>query len=137
MADVIIYRRQLEQLNSILEKFITNSAAKCALVITREGRFLTSRGTAPGFDKIALAALVSACFASTCAIANLIGESRFSTMFHQGVNEHINISSLTEEVLLIVIFNNHTTIDTVRTFTEQYKEELCVALSTMPLPTVC
>ena len=137
MADAIVYRRQLELLNSILEKFITNSVSKCALIITREGRFLTSRGTAPGFDKIALAALVSACFASTCAIASLIGESHFSSMFHQGVKEHITISSLTEEVLLIVIFTNHTTIDTVRKYSDLYQEEFRTALSTMPLPTVC
>ena len=75
MGDVILYKEDVERLNFLLKNLITDSKVLSALLITKDTRVLACQGTLSSMDTSALAALLVGSFASTQAIAGLIGET--------------------------------------------------------------
>jgi len=74
------------------------------------------------------AALVAGATASTLAIANIVGETEFSAMYHQGKERNIYIDALDDNTFLSVIFDGQTNIDRVKVFVRQFERELKAAL---------
>ena len=56
----------------------------------------------------ALSALVAASFASTKAMAEVLGENSFLTLSHQGKSEHIHIALVGGRALLVIVFDDRT-----------------------------
>jgi hypothetical protein len=75
-------------------------------------------------DVTSLAALAAGSFASTKAIATLIGETEFSVMFHQGAKENIHISLVDEDVIMVLIFDDRTNLGLVKMVAGQAKSSL-------------
>ena len=112
------YEEDIEQLDAILARFLEASQSKCALLVDKDGHLVTKKGFTQAFDTMSLAALVAGAFASTREVARLLGETEFSVMFHQGRNEHIHITLVTERALLVIVFDDRTTIGMVRLYAE-------------------
>jgi len=72
----------------------------------------------------ALAALLAGSFASTKEIARLVGEPEFSVLFHQGKKDHIHISLIGERTILVIIFDDRTTIGMIRLYAKEVGENL-------------
>ena len=80
-------------------------------------------------DVTALAALAAGSFASTKAIATLIGETEFTVMFHQGAKENIHISLVDEDVIMVLIFDDRTNLGLVKMIAGQAKSKLGAVLA--------
>jgi predicted regulator of Ras-like GTPase activity (Roadblock/LC7/MglB family) len=93
--------------------------AKCALLVDKDGHLITRQGFTHTLDTTALAALLAGSFASTKEIARLVGEPEFSVLFHQGVRDHIHISLIGERTILVVIFDDRTTIGMIRLYAKE------------------
>jgi predicted regulator of Ras-like GTPase activity (Roadblock/LC7/MglB family) len=89
---------------------------------------LTHQGSLEHVDIVSLAALVAGNTASTLAIANLVGETEFSTMYHQGKDKNIYIDAIDENTFLSVVFDDQTNIDRVKVFIRQFERQLKEAL---------
>jgi predicted regulator of Ras-like GTPase activity (Roadblock/LC7/MglB family) len=63
--------------------------------------------------------LISTAFSSTAALAQLLGESEFSVLFHEGVKESMHVSTVDEQTILLAIFDERTTIGMVRLFARE------------------
>jgi predicted regulator of Ras-like GTPase activity (Roadblock/LC7/MglB family) len=107
---------------------VAKSKLLLAVLINRDGRILTHQGGLEHIDIVSLAALVAGNTASTLAIANLMGETEFSAMYHQGKEKNIYIDAIDENTFLSVVFNDQTNIDRVKVFIRQFERQLKEAL---------
>ncbi|MBI3829702.1 MAG: roadblock/LC7 domain-containing protein [Planctomycetes bacterium] len=123
-ARLVFYEEDIEEINKILEHFLERSQAKCALLIDKEGHLVTKKGFTKSFNTDSIAALVAGSFASTREVAKLLGETEFSVLFHQGKNENIHIGLVAERALVVVIFDDRTTLGMVRLYAEELTQKL-------------
>src|SRR5574341_1230645 len=123
----VIYEEELEHINRILMKLLKGAEAKCVLLVDKDGYLVTRQGFTHSLDTTALAALLAGSFASTKEIARLVGEPEFSVLFHQGRKDHIHMSLVGDRSILVVIFDDRTTIGMVRL----YAKETSIGLSTI------
>jgi predicted regulator of Ras-like GTPase activity (Roadblock/LC7/MglB family) len=107
-----------------LQRFLFDSHARCALLVDRTGQLVATVGEPPNFDPTAFATLTAADFSANDQLARLIGETDFNTLFHQGERESMFLADVARRVILVVLFDNRTTLGLVRLKLRQVVEEL-------------
>lgn len=121
---LILYEEDIKKIDAVLSKMIKGAEAKCALLVDKDGHLITRQGFTHSLDTTALGALLAGSFASTKEIAKLVGEPEFSVLFHQGKRDHIHMSIVGERSILVVIFDDRTTIGMVRLYAKESSIEL-------------
>lgn len=107
-----------------LQRFLYDSNARCALLVDRTGQLVATVGEQPRFDPMAFATLTAADFSANDQLAKLIGERDFNSLFHQGEKESMYLADVARRVILVVLFDNRTTLGLVRLKMKQTVEEL-------------
>jgi len=102
------------QMQGMLQKFLFESNARCALLVDRSGQLVATAGERPNFDPTAFATLTAADFSANDQLARLIGETDFSSLFHQGEKESMYLADVARRVILVALFDNRTTLGLVR-----------------------
>jgi predicted regulator of Ras-like GTPase activity (Roadblock/LC7/MglB family) len=97
-----------------LQKFLAASNAQCALLVDRTGQLVATVGEQPNFDPTAFATLTAADFSANDQLAKLIGENDFNSLFHQGETASMYLADVARRVILVVLFDNRTTLGLVR-----------------------
>ncbi|MEI6738955.1 MAG: roadblock/LC7 domain-containing protein [Gemmatimonadaceae bacterium] len=97
-----------------LQRFLQDAQARCALIVDRSGQLVATVGEPPTFDATAFATLTAADFSANDQLARLIGESDFNVLFHQGERESMYLADVARRVILVVLFDNRTTLGLVR-----------------------
>jgi predicted regulator of Ras-like GTPase activity (Roadblock/LC7/MglB family) len=120
----VLFEDDIERLNATLDVFLNETDAQCVLIIDKGGHLIAVRGLTDSMDTASLSALAAGAFASTREIARLIGEPEFSVLFHQGRREHIHVSLVDSDTLLMAIFNDQTTIGIIRLYAKDTEEEI-------------
>jgi predicted regulator of Ras-like GTPase activity (Roadblock/LC7/MglB family) len=128
MKDMILFPEDIDQLDAILLPLTQKANLLLAVLINKDGRLLTNQGQLENVDIVSLAALVAGNTASTLAIAHLVGETEFCTMYHQGKDKHIYVASIDDNTFLALIFDDRTNIDRVKVFARQFDRQLKEAL---------
>ncbi len=128
---LVFYSDDVEEIDRCLEAFLERSKANCALLIDIEGHLVTKKGFTQSLNTDSIAALVAGSFASTRALAEKLGERNFSVIFHQGNSENIQIGLVADRCLIVVIFDDRTTIGMVRLHAREVTEELTAIVETM------
>src|ERR1044071_5672718 len=107
-----------------LQRFLTDCNARCAMLVDRTGQLVATVGQAPNFDPTAFATLTAADFSANDQLARLIGETDFNSLFHQGEKESMYLADIARRVILVVLFDNRTTLGLVRLRMKQTVEDL-------------
>jgi predicted regulator of Ras-like GTPase activity (Roadblock/LC7/MglB family) len=97
-----------------LQKFLGETNARCALLVDRSGQLVATVGEQPNFDPTAFATLTAADFSANDQLAQLIGETDFNSLFHQGEKESMYLADIARRVILVALFDNRTTLGLVR-----------------------
>ncbi|MCA1927075.1 MAG: roadblock/LC7 domain-containing protein [Calditerrivibrio sp.] len=108
-------------------KMETNSRA--TFLIDKTGQMVASAGESEEFDATSLAALVAGNVAATDGIAKLLGEKEFSVLFHEGENEHLNITLIDGKLILVVLFDETTSLGLVRLKMKKYVKNILELLN--------
>jgi predicted regulator of Ras-like GTPase activity (Roadblock/LC7/MglB family) len=111
-------------LTEVLQRFLRDCNARTALLVDRTGQLVATVGEQPTFDPTAFATLTAADFSANDQLAKLVGETDFSTLFHQGEKESMYLADVARRVILCVLFDNRTTLGLVRLKMRQTVEEL-------------
>ena len=98
----------------ILEELVRDSHALTALLITKQGTVLSSAGETDYLNTTAVAALVAGMFTATREVARMVGEDRFSIMLQQGEMRNIHISLVSDQSMMVVIFEDNNRIGIIR-----------------------
>ena len=107
-----------------LQQFLYDSNARCALLVDRSGQLVATVGEQPHFDATAFATLTAADFSANDQLARLIGETEFNSLFHQGEQESMYLVDIARRVILVILFDNRTTLGLVRLKVKPTVEEL-------------
>jgi predicted regulator of Ras-like GTPase activity (Roadblock/LC7/MglB family) len=102
------------RIQSILSAFLGESNARTALIVDRTGQMVSTAGEAPTFDATAFASLTAADFSANDQLARMLGESEFGALFHQGERESMYLADIARRVILVVLFDNRTTLGLVK-----------------------
>jgi len=117
---MVYYAEDMVELERVLDRLLSLSRAKRALLIDVEGHMVASRGSgADNLDIESISALVAGTFAATKATAKLLGEEEFSVLFHQGETDSIQLTLIDDRILLGIIFDDSTTIGMVRLYASE------------------
>jgi predicted regulator of Ras-like GTPase activity (Roadblock/LC7/MglB family) len=101
-------------ITTALQKFLFDANARCALLVDRTGQLVATVGEQPDFDPTAFATLTAADFSANDQLAKLIGEHDFNSLFHQGETASMYLADVAKRVILVVLFDNRTTLGLVR-----------------------
>jgi len=112
------------EITKTLQRFLYDSNARCSLLVDRSGQLVATVGERPNFDPTAFATLTAADFSANDQLAKLIGETDFNTLFHQGERESMLLADVARRVILVVLFDNRTTLGLVRLKMRQTVEDL-------------
>jgi predicted regulator of Ras-like GTPase activity (Roadblock/LC7/MglB family) len=113
-----------EAITKSLKAFLVESNARCALLVDRTGQLVATVGEEPNFDPTEFATLTAADFSANDQLAKLIGESDFQSLFHQGEKESMYLADVARRVIMVVLFDNRTTLGLVRLKMKQTVTEL-------------
>jgi predicted regulator of Ras-like GTPase activity (Roadblock/LC7/MglB family) len=110
------------------EELLRQSRARSVLLVGRDGSLLDRFGFTEGLDAQAAAALASACYSSTEALAELLGERGLRMFYQQGADLHFQIHRAGEAALMVVVFDERTNAGLVRMNAETAAERVRQAL---------
>ncbi len=112
------------QIRACLNELLKEASARCALLVDRAGQLLVNAGEELSFDPTAFASLTAADFSANDQLAKMIGEEEFASLFHQGDKESMYLADVAHRVILVVLFDQRTTVGMVRLKVKQAVVEL-------------
>ena len=123
-ADFVLFEQESMQLREILARLLRDSNARAVFLIDKNGQQIANAGDVEEFDTTSLASLTAGNVAATDGLAKLIGEREFSVLFHEGEAEHIHISIVAKRAILVVIFDERSSLGLVRLRVKRASAEL-------------
>ena len=114
-----------------MERLLQESSAHCALLVDRAGQLLAQAGERPAFDATTFATLTAADFSANDQLARLLGETDFTSLFHQGARGSMLVADVARRAILVVLFDARTTLGLVRLRLRPTVEELARIVDAM------
>lgn len=102
------------RIGALLNGLLREANARTALLVDRTGQMLAVAGEEPRFDPIAFASLTAADFSANDQLARMLGENEFGALFHQGEKDSLYLADVARRVILVVLFDNRTTLGLVK-----------------------
>ena len=124
MADLVMYEEEYLQIKEILARLQSDSNSKIVFLVDKNGQQIAAHGDMQGVDATSLASLTAGNVAATDGLAKLIGEKEFSILFHEGERDNIHISLVAQRVILVVIFDEKSSLGLVRLRVKKASQEL-------------
>src|SRR5258708_36659997 len=122
--DIVMYEEEFNQIKAIISKLRTDANAKVVFLVDKNGQQIAGNGEIEKLDTTSLASLPAGNVAATDGLARLIGEKEFSILFHEGEKDNIHISIVAQRVILVVIFDERSSLGLVRLRVKKASEEL-------------
>jgi len=129
--DLILYEEELREIQSIISRLHLDSRSKVVFVVDKNGQQIAAGGDIGNIDPTSLASLTAGNVAATDGLAKLIGEKEFSILFHEGERDHVHISIVANRVILVVIFDDRSSLGLVRLRTKKAQQDLTSIIETM------
>lgn len=123
---LVMYDEEFRQINIVIEKLLREANAKVIFLVDKNGQLISGVGEVERFDTTSLASLTAGNIAATGGLAKLIGEKEFSILFHEGEKDNLHISIVGGRVILVVLFDNRSSLGLVRLRVKKASDELTV-----------
>src|SRR5712692_5362444 len=122
--DLFLYSDEFQRIQTILQRLRQDSSANVVFLVDKNGQQIAAVGDLETLDTTSLASLTAGNVAATDGLARLIGEREFSILFHEGEKDHLHISIVGERVILVVIFDDRSSLGLVRLRVKKAAQEL-------------
>jgi predicted regulator of Ras-like GTPase activity (Roadblock/LC7/MglB family) len=113
-GNLVIHQEDYQSIEDVLRRLKHESNARAIFLIDKTGQQIAASGELEEFDTTSLASLTAGNVAATDGLAKLIGEREFSVLFHEGQQDHIHISIVGQRAILLVIFDDRSSLGLVR-----------------------
>jgi len=107
-------KTDIDQLGGLLDGFVADTRAHCAVLVDRSGRLLTHVGNTGAMDNVSFASLVAGDFAASDQLARLLGEEEFSSLYHAGEGRSMFLADVSGWGILAALFDSKTTLGMIR-----------------------
>jgi len=125
---LVLLEEDHARLTGILGRLLTDASAKAVFLVNRSGEHITASGDLDGVDPTSLASLTAGNVAATQGLARLLGEQEFSILFHEGVREHLHMSVVPGGAILLVVFDQRSSLGMVRLRVKKIASEIGAVL---------
>ena len=98
--------------------------AQAVLCIDKNGQEIARAGSTEHLDVTSLSSLFAGNVAATGGIAKLLKEQDFSGQFHEGEKTNVHISIVAQRAILVVLFDQRSSLGLVRLRVKKTSEEL-------------
>jgi len=109
-----MYEEEFELIKALLDGLRMDASAKIVFLVDKNGQQIADAGEVNLVDTTSLASLTAGNVAATDGLAKLIGEKEFSILFHEGLKDNIHISIVAQRLILVVIFDERSSLGLVR-----------------------
>jgi predicted regulator of Ras-like GTPase activity (Roadblock/LC7/MglB family) len=114
LPDLVLYDEEFQRIKDSLQRLASDANANVVFLVDKNGQQIAAVGDLQSLDTTSLASLTAGNVAATDGLARLIGEKEFSILFHEGERDNIHISIVAQRVILVVIFDERTSLGLVR-----------------------
>ncbi len=125
-SSLVMYDEEYQRILVLLEKLLREANSKVVFLVDKNGQLIASSGETANLDTTSLASLTAGNIAATGGLAKLIGEKEFSILFHEGEKDNIHISIVGGRVILVVIFDQRSSLGLVRLRVKKASIELAM-----------
>src|SRR2546427_6446708 len=125
-SPILIREQRYHQIKAVLARLRLDAAARLVVLVDKDGQQIAVHGDLADLDTTSLASLAAGNVAATGGMAKLIGEREFPTLSHEGDRESIHISVI-GRVLLVVVFDQRSSLGLVKLRSKQVSQELAAA----------
>src|SRR5882762_8946431 len=122
--DLVLHEEEFAKIREVISRLRTECNAKVVFLVDKNGEL-------NAIDTTALASLAAGNVAATDSLARLIGEKEFSVLFHEGERDNLHISVVGGRVILVVIFDERSSLGLVRLRVKKGSTELGAILDIM------
>ena len=122
--DIVMYEEEFNQIKQVISKLRIDANAKVVFLVDKNGQQIAAHGDIENLDTTSLASLTAGNVAATDGLSRLIGEREFSILFHEGEKDNIHISIVAQRVILVVIFDEKSSLGLVRLRVKKASHEL-------------
>ncbi|MEM7249439.1 MAG: roadblock/LC7 domain-containing protein [Acidobacteriota bacterium] len=120
---MVMREEEFGRLNDCILRLRNDSNAKLVFLVDKNGQQIASQGDME-VDSTSLASLTAGNVAATDGLARLIGEKEFSILFHEGERDNLHISVVAGRVILVVVFDERSSLGLVRLRVKKASSEL-------------
>jgi len=125
-SSLVMYDEEYQKILVLLEKLLHESNSKVIFLVDKNGQLIAAKGETANLDTTSLASLTAGNIAATGGLAKLIGEKEFSILFHEGEKDNIHISIIGGRVILVVIFDQRSSLGLVRLRVKKASKDLAI-----------
>lgn len=119
-----MFEEEFKQITVVIDRLLKEANAKVVFLVDKDGQLIASSGDTGDIDTTSLASLTAGNIAATGGLAKLIGEREFSILFHEGERDNLHISIVAQRVILVVIFDQKSSLGLVRLRVKKASDEL-------------
>ena len=127
-SSLVLFEEESGEISEVTSKLLKEANAKSVFLVDKDGQLISSSGDTEGIDSTSLASLTAGNIAATGGLAKLIGEKEFSILFHEGEKDNIHISIVGQRVILVVIFDERSSLGLVRLRVKKATDALSVVI---------
>ena len=124
LPDLVLYDDEFHKIKDSLQRLASDANANVVFLVDKNGQQIAAVGDLTSLDTTSLASLTAGNVAATDGLARLIGEKEFSILFHEGERDNIHISIVGQRVILVVIFDERSSLGLVRLRVKKASQEL-------------
>lgn len=125
-SSLVMFEEEFKQITIVIDRLLKEANAKIVFLVDKDGQLIASSGDTGDMDTTSLASLTAGNIAATGGLAKLIGEKEFSILFHEGEKDNLHISIIAQRVILVVIFDQRSSLGLVRLRVKKAGDELNV-----------
>ena len=129
--DLVLHEEEFTRIREVISRLRGECNAKVVFLVDKNGQQIAAIGELNSIDTTALASLAAGNVAATDSLARLIGEKEFSVLFHEGERDNLHISVVAGRVILVVIFDERSSLGLVRLRVKKGSHELAAILDVM------
>ena len=123
-SQLVLYDEDYRKILAVSQLLVRDANAKGVFVVDRNGQMIAEAGEMRGIDTTSLASLTAGCIAATGGLAKIVGEEEFPVHFHQGQRDNLHITLVSRRIVLVVIFDDRSSLGLVRLRVKKAGHEL-------------
>src|SRR5262249_24860617 len=129
--NMVMYDEEARQIQVVCDRLARGANAKAGLVIDKNGQPIAQAGEPDLLDVTSLSSLTAGNVAAPGGIAKLLAEREFAGQFHEGEKTNIHIAIVAQRVILVVLFDERSSLGLVRLRVRKAAAVLTVVLDVM------
>jgi predicted regulator of Ras-like GTPase activity (Roadblock/LC7/MglB family) len=124
-----LYEQDHRKLVEIIARLQMDTSAQAVFLFDRNGQQIALHGTPGQIDMTSFATLTAGNVAATEGLARLVGEREFPGQFHEGLHNHIYVATVGRKAILVVLFDERSSVGLVRLRVKRAMGELVQAFN--------